>query len=140
MREREMSGFSRWSRFAFNVAAWLFVGCVCVQVYLAGVGVFASGSFDTHRDFGYTFGLLTLVLIVLAIIGRLPRRWIGASAALLVLFGLQSVLVAFRGSVPMFAALHPLNGFLIGLFAFVIAWQTRGYLRAPAAETQTKTV
>ncbi len=59
---------------------------------------------------------------------------IGASALLLVLFALQSVFVAFKDSSPAFAALHPLNGFLIGLVAVALAWQTRAYLRAPRVE------
>jgi uncharacterized membrane protein len=129
-----MSGVVRWSRFAFNIAAWLFVACVAYQVYLAGQAVFQTASFDPHREFGYLFGLLTLVLIVLAVIGRTGRRVIGASALLIVLFAMQSVFVAFKTSSPAFAALHPLNGFVIGLVAVGLAWQTRGYLRAPRVQ------
>ncbi|MGI8704061.1 MAG: DUF6220 domain-containing protein, partial [Candidatus Limnocylindrales bacterium] len=66
--------------------------------------------FLTHRDFGYLFGLLTLVLLALAFIGRMPRPWIGMAALLLGLFTLQSVLVALRTDLPAVAALHPLNG------------------------------
>jgi hypothetical protein len=125
-----MSGYVRWTRFAFNLVAWLFVVCVGVQIYLAGLGVFATGEFETHRNFGYLFGFLALAMVILAILGRLPRRWIGATVLVLVLFALQSVFVAFHQSVPAFAALHPLNGFLIGLLSVWIAWRTRGYLRA----------
>lgn len=125
-----MPGYVRWSRFAFNVVAWLFVACVAFQIYLAGLGVFGgSANFETHAGFGFLFGLLTLVLIPLAIAGRLGRWMIGATVLLLVMFALQSVFVALRGTNPGAAALHPLNGFLIGLLALVMAWQTRGFLR-----------
>jgi hypothetical protein len=128
-----VAGYVRWSRFAFNVVAWIFAGCCAIQVYLAGLGVFAgSGNFTTHSGFGYLVGLLTLVLIVLAALARLPRRVIGASVLLLVLFALQSVFIALWKSNPpngALAALHPLNGFLIFLVAVAVAWTTRGYLR-----------
>lgn len=132
-----MPGYVRWARVAFNLVAWLFAACCAIQVYLAGLGVFASSSnFITHRDFGYLFGLLTLVLIVLAILARAPRRLIGASALVLVLFALQSVFVLLWKStppVPAAAALHPLNGFVILLVALAMAWTTRGYLRSDRA-------
>jgi mercuric ion transport protein len=133
-----MSGYIRWARLAFNLVAWLFAVCVAVQIYLAGMAVFAVpavNDFETHRNFGYLFGLLTLVLIVLAIMARLPGRVIGASALLLVLFALQSVFVAMRASTPAFAALHPLNGFVIFLISLWVAWTTRGYLRLSAVVT-----
>jgi hypothetical protein len=121
-----LSGVVRWSRFLFNVVAWIFVACVAIQIYLAGVGVFAGGqNFGPHRGFA-AFGLLTFVMIALALLGRLPGRLIGATALIFVLFVVQSALV-YSG--PSLAALHPLNGFLIGLLSLWIAWHTRGYLR-----------
>lgn len=135
-----MSGVVRWSRFAFNVVAWLFAACCAIQVYLAGLGVFAGpANFNTHSGFGYLFGLLTLVLIGLALVGRAPRRIVGASILLLVLFALQSVFILLWKSSPpntALAALHPLNGFVIFFVAVALAWTTRGWLRAtePAAD------
>jgi mercuric ion transport protein len=133
-----MSGVVGPARVAFVIVAWLFAACTVVQVYLAGLGVFQSpAAFLTHRDFGYLFGLLTLVLIVLAVLGRMPRTLIGASVFLLVLFALQSVFVVLRTDLPFVAALHPLNGFVILGVAFAVAWVSRMYLRrgpAPAAE------
>jgi mercuric ion transport protein len=111
----------------------LFAGCVVVQVFLAGLGVFDDpGAFITHREFGYLFGWLTLVALVLALVGRMPRRAVGLSVLLLVLFALQSVFVALRSDLPAVAALHPLNGFAILGVAIVTAqlsWETR---RRPA--------
>jgi hypothetical protein len=102
------------ARYAFTTLAWLFLACVVVQVFLAGMGVFAgSANFETHRGFGYLFGWLTLLMLVVALVGRLGRRWAGFAGVLLVLFALQSVFIAFRGSVPAAAALHPVNALAI---------------------------
>lgn len=129
-----MAGLVRPARIGFAIVAWLFVACVVVQTYLAGLGVFDRPSaFITHRDFGYLFGLLTLVLIVLAVLGRVPRRILGASILLLVLFALQSLFIALRDGAPNLAALHPVNGYLILLLAAWVAWTTRGYLRGEPA-------
>lgn len=74
---------------------------------MAGLGTFAGGAnFAVHRDFGYLFGLLTIVLIVLGLIGRLPRLLVGVSVLLLVLFAMQSVFVLMRTDAPAIAALH----------------------------------
>ena len=102
------------ARRAHPLVTALFVACAIVQVFLAGLGVFDDpAAFITHREFGYLFGWLTLVVLVLALVGRLPRRIVGLSVLLLVLFALQSVLVAFRTDLPALAAFHPLNGFVI---------------------------
>ena len=117
------------ARRALPFAAGTFVACAVFQVFLAGLGVFDDpGAFITHREFGYTFGWLTLVVLVLAIVGRMGRRLIGLSALLLVLFSLQSVFVALRADLPAVAALHPLNGFAILLVAIVLtreSWAAR---------------
>ncbi len=110
-------------------ATWLLVaGCVA-QIFLAGLGVFdGQSNFITHRDFGYSLGLLTLVMLIAAIVGRMSRLYIGGTILLMVLFALQSVFVAFRTDMPVVAALHPLNGFLILLVSLILgrsAWQDR---------------
>lgn len=110
-----------WARFAHPFAAGLFVACAVVQVFRAGLGVFEDPkAFLTHRDFGYVFGWLTLLILVLALVGRMPRRITGLSLVILVLFSLQSVFVVLRPTIPAVAALHPLNGFAI----LAVAWIT----------------
>jgi hypothetical protein len=117
------------ARRALPFVAGAFVACAILQVFLAGLGVFNDpSSFITHREFGYTFGWLTLVVLILAIVGRSGRRLVGLSALLLVLFTLQSVFVALRTDMPTVAALHPLNGFAILLVSIVLtraAWAAR---------------
>jgi heme A synthase len=114
----------------FALVAWLFVTGAVVQIYLAGLGVFDRlAAFNTHREVGYLVGILTLVLIVLAILGRVPRRILVATIVLLVLFALQSAFIVLRDDAPNIAALHPVNGFGILLLALWTAWNTRAYLR-----------
>jgi heme A synthase len=130
------------ARQALLIVGIVFVAGVVAQVVLAGLGVFSDPrSFITHREFGYLLGMVTLVLLILALVGRAPRRVIGLCALLLVLFALQSVFIALRASAPDVAALHPLNGFLILLVAITVtraAWSLRGdEVAAPASATLT---
>jgi len=107
---------------ALAVVASIFVACLVVQVFLAGLGVFDSPSaFITHTTWGYVIEWLTLVMLLIAAFGRLGRRLIGLTALTLVLMVLQSVFVAVRDDFPMVAALHPVNGFGVLLVTIVIA-------------------
>ena len=133
--DRPRAMIRRWARRGVVIAAWLFVAGVVGQVFLAGLGVFGvpTGDFSTHRGFGYLVGWLTLVVLVLAIAGRLPRRDIALAVLLLIQFALQSVFVAIRDEYPAVAALHPLNGFLILLVGIVIARDARASIGASVA-------
>jgi Family of unknown function (DUF6220) len=103
------------------VASLVVVGLV-VQVWLAGRGVFdPTTGFTTHRDLGYTLGLLPIVLLVLGLVGRMGRRAAIMAIALFLLVILQSVFIGMRTSNPSIAALHPVNGFLILLVALLLA-------------------
>ena len=126
------------ARYAYVTLAWLFLACVAVQVFLAGLGVFAgSQNFATHRDFGYTFGFLTVGMLIAAGVGRLGRRWIWFSALLIFLFALQSVFVGVRDTLPAVAALHPVNALAIFWVAQHVARGALSLVRnaaeAPAA-------
>jgi hypothetical protein len=125
------------ARQALPIVAAVFVACCILQVFLAGLGVFDNpSSFVTHRDFGYLLGWFTLVMLILALLGREPRRIVGLCVLVLVQFALQSVFVALRVDYPTIAALHPVNGFLILAVGAIIArlsWLARREV-APAPE------
>jgi Family of unknown function (DUF6220) len=122
------------ARAAFPWLAWIFAGCLVVQVFLAGLGAFGTADgFSAHVAWAYTFGYLILVNTVVAIVAGLPRRLIGLTALAAVLFILQSVLVALRDVSIGIAAIHPVNGFLILLIALVIARDSTALRRAPDA-------
>ena len=123
------------------VVAWLLVLGLLVQVFLAGMGVFAeASSFATHRDFGYTLTLLPVVLIVTALVGRFGRWHAIAAAVMFGQFILQSIFVLQRDTTPAIAALHPVNGFLILLIAVWLArdaWRVWQASDEPAAQEAT---
>jgi hypothetical protein len=124
------------ARIALPVTAGLFVACAVVQVFLAGLGVFDDpGAFITHRDFGYLIGWLTLAMLILALVGREPRRIVGLTVLVLAQFALQSVLVALRADMPTVAALHPLNGFAILAVGLLVARQSWAVRRESRPET-----
>ncbi len=125
----------RGARVAYLYASWLFVACVVVQVFLAGLGVFAgTENFATHTEFSHIFGWLTLILLALAIIGRMGRRRIWLSLLVFGLFVLQSAFVALRDSIPVVSALHPVNGFLILWISIWLAQTAWRESRSRAAE------
>ena len=110
--------------------AVLYPVLILVQVFLAGAAIAnlgGSGDFATHIEFGYTWmGLATLLLIVTALAARRPRRDVGYTIALLVLYIVQTILPSLRASLPALAALHPVNALLLfGLAAWYgrHAWQ-----------------
>ena len=110
------------ARTGLAIVAGVFAVLLIVQVFLAGLGVFDSPSaFASHRDFGYTIGLLILPMIILALVGRAPRGLVGLTVLIAVQMTLQSVFVALRTTNPGVAALHPVNGVLMLIVTIVIA-------------------
>jgi cytochrome b561 len=121
------------ARRALPVVAALFVAGGLLQVFFAGLGVFdATNGFVTHRSFGFLIGWFTLVMLVLALLGREPRAIVGLCVLVLVQFSLQSVFVEMRKDNPEIAALHPVNGFLIILVSLWIARLSWIVRREPA--------
>jgi hypothetical protein len=118
-----------WSRYGLMVVAWLFAVGGLIQVFLIGLALFESGSYlSDHKDFGNTIGLLTYLLPVLAIAGRVGKPLIGHAFVVPVLFVVQIMLAnADWGWV---AAFHPLNGFLLIAMAGKLGDRTREFVRS----------
>ena len=126
----------RIARWAHLVAAWLFAAGILLQGYLAGAALpqlNGSGNFETHISVGYTIGILVLVVLVAALLGRLPRAQIGWSALLLVLYVVQTSLPYLRADSPAIAALHPLNAMVLLVLAVVVAVRARSFTSEAAA-------
>ena len=106
--------------------AWLFLAGAVLQFFLAGLGVFRAASFGPHATVGTLLGIVSLILLILAVLslrtGTLSRRGVTLAALLFALMVLQWLLVeVFSGRVPALAALHPVNGLLVVAVAYALA-------------------
>ena len=102
--------------------AWLLVGAIVVQVWLAGVAIpqlGGSGSFENHRNLGYLIGLVTLVLFLTALVARVGRRRALQSLGILGLYIVQSSL-PYLGTNAI-EALHPVNAVVMFVVSLVYA-------------------
>ena len=110
------------ARRTFIVVAWVFVACLPVQFFLVGLDIFgALGESELHRDFAYTYGWLTPVLVLLAGLGGLPRRVLRLAIALLVLYAIQTYLPLLADRLPTVAAVHAVNALLVFWVAVRVA-------------------
>jgi hypothetical protein len=106
-----MTGLSvpvRLARVGYAVLSSIFVACVLVQVFLAGMGAFGA-DWALHLTFAHFLGLPPLLMTPMAFAGQLslvPRL---LPLGLLVLIGAQYALA--NAAVPT-AALHPVNALL----------------------------
>ena len=109
-------------------AALLFVA-VIAQIGLAGYGAFNSvnkaedqkiiskhtleNGWDPHVGFGYIVFLGAIVLLLLALVARLGRRWVLASLTVALLVVLEIILAGVGGAVSSLGFLHPINALVI---------------------------
>jgi hypothetical protein len=114
----------------FGVSVLVLLGVV-VQFFLAGLNIFGGVSIESHRVLG--FGLMggALLLVILAFVGRLPRRTTLIALVLLVMTILQTVLVNI--DVDEIQALHPVNALFIGAVASALMERSRDYLASKMA-------
>ena len=129
-----MAAVARWVHLG---AAWVFVGGVLLQGYLAGAALpelGGSSDFATHAFIGYTvMGLLALAVLVTSVLGRLPRRQMVLSLLLFVLYIVQTSLPNVRSDLPAIAALHPATAMVLLVLAGIIGWRARSQAARPGA-------
>jgi mercuric ion transport protein len=120
-------------RYLFAGLAWLFVVALIVQVFLAGIGLFGVSDLELHRGVGYNLPIVPLLMLLLAWPARVERRTVWLALALFVVTMIQTVLPSLRGSVPLIAALHPVNALLVFYLSVVVARRSVPLVRrAPA--------
>lgn len=113
------------ARYAYALLAGVFAVCVLVQMYVAGMAVFVDpANWRLHTTFVHVFEPMLLLLLAVALLGRLPRVLQLAPVGLFVLVSLQYATAHLFGSLV--AAVHPVNGvaiFLVAAAATMRAWQ-----------------
>lgn len=123
--DNRLSTRVRWARGGYVVVAGLFVVCVVIQVFIAGMAVFVDpANWSLHANFVHVFEFLPLVMLVGAFLGRLSRGLKLLPVVLFVLIIVQyATALGFSDSVV--AALHPVNALVI--FGIAVMTTRRGW-------------
>jgi hypothetical protein len=119
------------ARVLFYGLTVLFLVGVVVQFFLAGLTVFGGTSIESHRVLGFVLAAAALLLIIFALVGRLPRKTVLLTVLLLGLSILQSVLANI--GIDEVAALHPVNALVIAFVAYALMQRSRNYLASKMA-------
>jgi hypothetical protein len=104
-------------RIGYAVLSSVFIACVLVQVFFAGMGAFGA-DWSWHLTFAHFLGLPPLLMAPMAFVGRLSWGSRLLPLGLLVLIGVQ---YAFANAAVPAAALHPVNALLILLLSLLTA-------------------
>jgi hypothetical protein len=120
--------------------AWLFVILIPIQFYLAGHGAFEyhntaakarTDAWGAHAGVGDLMLLISLLALLVALAGRLPRRLLIFAGALFVFMVIQLLLAVAFGdntSTRWIAALHPVNALIVTGLGGMLAVRARQYL------------
>jgi hypothetical protein len=118
------------ARIVFFGLTAIYLLAVIVQFFLAGLGAF-GGDWDVHTGVGFVVAIGSLLLLVVAAVGRLPRRMFLVTLLLVALNALQIGLA--RIDVEELAALHPVNALVIVIVAYSLMQRSRVYLASKIA-------
>jgi hypothetical protein len=118
-------------RVAFYGVALVYLLGVVIQFFLAGLAVFGVRSYDAHRGLGFVLGVISLVLLALAIGAKMPRSVTALSTVLVALNAFQIVLIQI--DIAEVNALHLVNALAIAFVANMLVQRSRRYLAARLA-------
>ncbi|MGE5333501.1 MAG: DUF6220 domain-containing protein [Nitrososphaerota archaeon] len=121
-------GLARYGRIAFISVTGLLLVAIAFQVFLAGLSIFAGATWwQVHMLAGSLIGILPILLIGLALLGRLPRAFLLVSALLLgqVILQVAFIEIGANAGAPWFAALHPVNALAIFVVSLVLFQRAR---------------
>jgi len=129
---------TRWPatiRLGIVFVAWIFVACLGIQLFLAGLGVFGDARyFAAHRAFVHAFGWLAFLLLLLAFAGSLSWRIRGYALGLVALVSFQYMTARqpnmFGTGLP--GALHPVGAACLVLLSVAMAREATRALRQHA--------
>jgi hypothetical protein len=122
------TGLQRAARTGYQWILRLFLVLGLTQMFLAGFGAFklnggdlGSAPMEPHRQVGFALGGLALIILVLALIGRVGSRATILSFVLALLaFVAQSLLADLGKSTSFFGGLHALDGLaILGIAGFL---------------------
>jgi hypothetical protein len=137
MTQPALTGARQGAFVGYRWALLVFLVLGVVQIFLAGVGVFAlhgkelgaagETAFSPHRAVGFAMSAVSLIVLILALVARPGTKHLVGAAILFVLTGFAQSLFANLGDdASFFGGLHALDGVVvIGLAGFLHASTVR---------------
>ncbi len=104
---------------------------VVVQFFLAGLALFGTGEYDTHRWLGFVLAVISLALLAFAIGGKMSRSLTALTTVLVALNAVQIALL--QVDVDEVKALHVVNALAIAFVASMLVHRSRRYLASKMA-------
>jgi hypothetical protein len=109
-----LTGKMVWVGVVFFCLTALFALCLIIQIFLAGLAIFAEPVYwASHTTFVHMFEIIPLLMMVLALVGRLPRKLIWQSVGLLLLIFLMYLTANIGALSPYVAATHPVMAMIM---------------------------
>ena len=99
----------------------ILIGLIAAQFYAAGLGLFGATTFVPHAIIGWSFILLAMALLFVALVSGRRRTLAGPALAVMLLSVSQPVIVFGLRPWPAAAAFHPVVGLIIvGLLVIIV--------------------
>lgn len=115
------------TRIVFQWLTWLFVVCIAVQLFLAGLALFWNpAQWASHVGFSRALIVFPVLMIVFSFVARFPVSMRLRSAGPLVMIVLMAVSANLPSAVGYLAALHP-------VIAVLLFWETVSIARRSGA-------
>ena len=112
-------------RVLFRWLAYLFLLGVAIQFFLAGFGVLGGHSIDPHKAFAGVLEIIALLLIAVAIWGKMGAPVIGMAVVLFVLIVLQYLWASESLSPQWLRSFHVFDALLIAFLGYHLAERAR---------------
>ncbi|MGV3465453.1 MAG: DUF6220 domain-containing protein [Heyndrickxia sp.] len=122
-------------RIIFAILSILFLIGLLVQVFLAGIAIFADiGNWSSHEIFVRFFEFIPVGMFLLSFFGKIPKMWKWQSASLYLMIILQYVTASLIGKVPYISALHPIIALLLFWRALVVVQESIKFIKNTRSE------
>ena len=112
-------------RVLFRWLAYLFLLGVAIQFFLAGFGVLGGHSIDAHKGFAGVLEFIALLLIAVAIWGKMGAPVIAMTVVLFVLIVLQYLWASESLSPKWLRSFHVFDALLIAFLGYHLAERAR---------------
>jgi len=120
------------ARYIYIGLSWLELASVILPFFLAGMALFVGRTYwSVHVDFGYWAELPLLALVVVGLIGWIPRRLTAWLVGMIVLHFVHISLPGFKDDLPIVAAFHPVTALLLTWVTYIHARKATKLLLEP---------